>query len=90
MFFKQKWEGKLSTSEVSYGYIKNIFDFESYIDILPKRFRIATFRLRLSSHKLRFETGRYAPNRIDRNQRKCLLCNRNDIENEYHFVIILR
>ena len=86
--FKQKWERKLSTSEVSYGYIKNSFEFESYIDILTKKFRIATSRLRLSSHKLRIETGRYAPNRIDRNQRKCLLCNKNDIEDEYHFVII--
>ena len=44
--------------------------------------------LRLSSHKLRIETDRYSRNRIDRVQRKCLNCNLNDLEDEYHFVLI--
>ena len=43
-------------------------------------------KLRLSSHNLLIETGRH--NNIDRNDRKCTICNNNDIEDEYHFVLI--
>lgn len=32
------------------------------------------------------ETGRH--NNIARNERKCCMCNNNDIEDEYHFVLI--
>lgn len=56
--------------------------------MFPLKFRVALSKLRLSSHQLRIETGRHAPNRIERNQRKCLLCNSPDIEDEYHFVLI--
>ena len=44
--------------------------------------------LRLSSHQLRIETGRYSQNRVDRAQRICTLCNKSDIEDEYHFVLV--
>ena len=47
-----------------------------YIHILAK--------LRLSSHKLNIEMGRH--NQIDRQDRKCIRCNSNDIEDEFHFV----
>jgi len=63
-------------------------EFEVYIDLLPKKLRFALASLRLSSHKLRIETDRYSRNRIDRVQRKCLNCNLNDLEDEYHFVLI--
>ena len=45
-------------------------------------------RLRLSSHNLRVEFGRYTSQRIDYEQRYCNFCNENDIEDEYHFVLI--
>ena len=45
-------------------------------------------RLRLSSHQLKIETGRYAQNRIERNLRYCTICNSNEIEDEFHFVIM--
>jgi len=47
-------------------------EFAVYINVLPKKFRFALASLRLSSHKLRIETGRYSWNRIDKVQRKCL------------------
>ena len=49
-----------------------------YIHILAK--------LRLSSHKLNIEIGRH--NKIDRQDRKCIRCNSNDIEDEFHFVLV--
>ena len=42
-------------------------------------------RFRLCSHSLEIETGRY--NGIERNDRKCKLCNQNTVESEYHFML---
>ena len=39
-------------------------------------------------HHLRIETGRYSHNRVDRALPLCTLCDRSDIEDEYHFVLI--
>ena len=40
----------------------------------------------ISSHKLNIEIGRH--NNIDRQDRKCIICNLNDIEDEFHFVLV--
>ena len=42
-------------------------------------------KLRISSHKLRIETGRY--DNIPRDERLCNLCNCNRIEDETHFLL---
>ena len=42
-------------------------------------------RYRLSSHSLNIEQGRYT--KIDRKNRICTLCNCNDIEDEFHFIL---
>ena len=41
--------------------------------------------MRLSSHRLEIETGRYS--NIDRRDRLCKLCNQNAVESEYHFIL---
>ena len=57
----------------------------SYLANLQNDFvRVAITKLRLGSHNLSVERGRW--NKTDYLERKCLLC--NDIEDEYHFVII--
>ena len=43
-------------------------------------------KLRLSSHKLNIEIGRH--NSIDRQDKTCIRCNLNDIEDEFHFVLV--
>ena len=43
-------------------------------------------KLRFSSNKLNIEIGRH--NKIDRQDRKCVRCNLNDIEDEFHFVFV--
>ena len=43
-------------------------------------------KLRISSHCLRIETGRYCRDRIDRQNRICTLCSR-ELEDEYHVII---
>ena len=44
-----------------------------------------THFMRISTHKLRIETGRY--NKIPREERLCNLCNSNKIEDETHFLL---
>ena len=49
-----------------------------------KKFRNALSRLRISSHRLEVETGRWnKPQRIEYVERKCRLCNK--LEDEFHF-----
>ena len=40
-------------------------------------------KFRISGHNLKTEKGRYV--NVDRSDRKCPLCNMNEIEDEYHF-----
>ncbi len=47
-------------------------------------------RIRFSSHSLRIQTGRYAQNRLARNERVCLYCDSGDIEDEFHFICVCR
>ena len=51
-----------------------------------KKFRTALSKLRLSSHRLEVETGRWArPNAIPFSERVCNVCNK--LEDEFHFVL---
>ena len=90
--FIQQWHVAVENSPVliSYNYFKNNFEYESYLDILPYSLRCTLSRLRLSSHSLRIQTGRYAQNRLARNERICLYCDSGDIEDEFHFICICR
>ena len=55
-----------------------------YLKALPNNFvRIAITRLRLGSHHLNIERGRWTNTVLA--QRKCTLC--DDLEDEYHFVV---
>ena len=51
-----------------------------------KKLRNALAKLRHSPHHLNIETGRHR--NIERSQRKCILCNSQDLEDEYHFSLI--
>ena len=59
-----------------------------YLDIVPKKFGTILSRLLLSPHHLNIEVGRHGSNIVERHQRLCLLCDKHDVEDEYHFVLI--
>ena len=88
--FVQKWIADIQNNKVMdlYSTFKLNFELEKYLEILPYDLRIYISRLRLASHSLRIQTGRYAGQRLERNKRVCLICNNNDIEDEYHFVLV--
>ena len=88
--FMQKWHDEVYNCGVlcSYRHFKNAFEYETYLDVLP--FNLVHFisKLRLSSHPLRIETGRYGRARVDRNERHCIFCNESDLEDGYHFICV--
>ena len=88
--FVQTWHGNVIESSVlfSYKFFKIEFGLETYLNCLPKHLRYFLAKLRLSSHSLRIETGRYSRPKIERSQRYCELCANLELEDEYHFVIV--
>jgi len=70
-------------------FYKNIatFEFCQYLDTVNiKKYRFAMTRLRLSSHRLAIETGRWKkPTPVPFDERKCTVC--KTLEDEYHFII---
>ena len=63
------------------------FKFQPYLDILSvSKYRVYLSRLRLSSHRLNIEAGRWnKPVRTPVNERICNVC--QILEDEYHFVL---
>ena len=56
---------------------KEVFEFESFLTMLPERLRILFTQFRLGNTKLPIESGRWF--NIDRNERYCTSCKRNEI-----------
>ena len=69
-----------------YYKIKTNYSPSVHLDLTRKNpSRKTLVKLRISSHKLRIETGRY--DNIPSDERLCNLCNCNRIENETHFLL---
>ena len=63
------------------------FEHQIYLDCVKvKKFRIAMTKLRVASHRLEIEVGRWArPNRVPVDERKYKHC--NTLEDEFHFLL---
>ena len=87
--FKQSWYAQIINSNrlVTYSNIKFDFGLETYLQVIQSfKFRRALTRFRISAHSLAIETGRH--HNIERSDRKCIYCNMNVIESEFHFMLI--
>lgn len=88
--FTQEWHVYLQTNSVLilYKAVKERFEYESYLDVFSNiKLRQFVTKIRLSSHNLHIETGRYGRNRLPRHERMCQICDENEIENEFHFML---
>ena len=97
MKFKEFWKDNITTrfSKTSnssgnklrsYRLFKSVFKFESYLDQIKSfKHRKILCQFRISDHNLKIERGRYF--NIPINERKCINCNLNEIEDEFHFII---
>ena len=69
-----------------YKYIYDDHNLQFYLSRpVNYMFKPLISRYRLHAHSLNIETGRYY--NIDRHARICNMCNNNDIEDEYHFIL---
>lgn len=87
--FKTAWEGSLQqqTKLDFYRGIKPAFTLtpEGYLSVLPTYDHRATItRLRISSHQLEIETGRYDGR--ERCDRICTTCDLGEVDSEQHFL----
>lgn len=88
--FVEDWQGQIQNESRNifklYRTIKFQHSMEQYLYLLyDNRYRVALSRLRCSSHALEIEKGRH--NKIERDNRICKQCSRNNIEDEIHFVL---
>lgn len=72
----------------NYKIFKKSFGQEIYLIKLPNDLRVLFTKFRTCNHKLPIETGRWS--NIERFHRICLLCNKNTLGDEYHFVMECR
>ena len=86
--FLQNWTGRLNESSraMFYRHIST-FTFQVYLNIVSvKNIRVSLTKLRVSSHRLCIETGRWnKPVSTPVNERKCLIC--KELEDEFHFIL---
>ena len=76
-------QGKLRT----YALFKDDFVLENYVVLLNRPSRSAFCKLRVSAHKLMIERGRYCSPKIPVEDRICKLCDSNEVEDEFHFIM---
>ena len=87
--YKQVWHSNINNSRrlAAYCSFKNSFEQEKYLETIKiNKYRIALSKFRLSSHKLRIESGRHEG--IGINERICTQCNMHVIEDEFHFLLV--
>lgn len=86
--FIQNWRSRLDNSTRAHLYKSiAVFQFQPYLEkINITKFSQAFSRLRMSSHRLHIESGRWVrPLSTPLNERKCFFC--NTLEDECHFVL---
>ena len=86
--FTQDWHSRLENSTRARCYLTFAnFKYQKYLDFLNiVKYRKCLSRLRLSSHRLEVEVGRWVkPNKIPYENRKCRIC--NVLEDEFHFLL---
>ena len=89
--FVQSFHSDLRNNKVLtlYSLIKIDFSCSAYLNIIRNQsLRCFLTKLRLSSHSLRIETGRYGNVRVDRSLRICTFYDSQEVEDEFHFVLI--
>ena len=90
-WYKRNWSREVTDIHKhpilrTYSMIKQDFGLEKYLEaISDSRYRIATSKLRASSHTLEIERERYTKPKTDNSKRLCPVC--YTIEDEVHFLI---
>ena len=86
--YTRRWQDLMeSSSKCSlYRNFKTELKFEKYLIAVCDPLKSTLIRYRTSNHKLPIEVGRYV--NLERKDRKCELCNVNDIGDEFHYLLV--
>lgn len=86
----QTWNSQLDTSSKARNYSLFKVDIccEKYISILSGSMLFTMLKFRTANHKLPVEVGRW--NNTELIDRKCNLCQLNDIGDEFHYLLVCR
>ena len=88
--YSNHWKSKMSecSKATLYKTHKQNISLEKYLIKIQKRnFRSTIAKIRLSDHCLAIEKGRHTKPKTEKHNRICLLCNKNKIEDEIHFIM---
>ena len=86
--FIQNWTARINNSTRARTYsLYASFRYQPYLnDVNVTKCRYAITKLRVSSHRLQIETGRWhKPTAVPYEERKCLFC--EELEDEFHFIL---
>jgi hypothetical protein len=88
--YNQLWHSQTenSTKALTCRFFKDNFMPEPYLEILDSKNAIILCKFRTTNHRLPIEIGRWQ--NIERNNRKCLLCDTNTIGDEFHYILQCR
>jgi len=83
----QTWSSSVNASSkcLNYSIYKTEHQLESFYLDLPVKFLHVFGNFRLCNNYLPIEKGRWLG--FERNDRKCQLCNLNEIGDEYHYIL---
>jgi len=90
LVYNTQWKFVTSNSQPklrTYCTFKQQFCKENYTVMLNRKHRLAFTNLRISCHSLRIESGRHTSPKTSIEDRLCIYCDLNKIEDEYHFVM---
>ena len=85
--FRQSWHENIENSPkcINYKIFKYDLVFEKYFDILDDRDIYTLCKFRTLNHCLPIEQGRWL--NIERGERICTFCDKNDLGDEYHYIM---
>ena len=85
--YTQEWTAKLQLSSKgrNYSVFKQNLNFGSYFTTLDRNVYLPIIKFRTSNYKLPVEIGRW--NNTPFGERKCPLCNLNDIGDDFHYLL---
>ena len=88
--YQNWWIERLSSVEnrklAFFSQYKKTFKFEQYLDMIPRHVRKYTTQLRTSSHAFPIETLRYTKPKTEAHERKCNICNNDEVGDELHYL----
>ena len=86
--YVQESHNKVTSSSKGKNYtlFKQDLNYENYLIILNRKHCSSLLKFRLSNHLLPVETGRWENTPLE--DRKCTLCSKHDIGDEFHYLFV--